>query len=50
MKLVLLGFAIVGIIGFVVYFVAAEIELVNGVSNPAGTSTPAILFRALLGV
>ena len=32
MKLVFLGFAVVGIIGFVIYFFAAEIELFEGLN------------------
>jgi hypothetical protein len=51
MKLVLLGFGIVGAIGFVIYFIASEIELLAGVSgaNAAG-ATPAILAHLLSGV
>ncbi|MDA4111059.1 MAG: protein translocase SEC61 complex subunit gamma [Thaumarchaeota archaeon] len=50
-KLVLLGFGIVGAIGFVIYFLASEIELLSGVSgaNAAG-ATPAILFHLLSSV
>jgi len=44
MKLVLLGFGIVGTIGFVIYFIASEIELIAGVSGAnASGATPAIL-------
>jgi protein translocase SEC61 complex gamma subunit len=48
MKLVLLGFAVVGVLGFVIYYFAAEIELVTGAasSSSAGTN-PAILFHFL---
>jgi protein translocase SEC61 complex gamma subunit len=52
LKLVLLGFGIVGAVGFMIYFVASMIELAVGVSpNPsgAGSSTPAILFGLLIG-
>lgn len=51
MKLVFLGFAVVGIIGFVIYFFAAEIELFEGVANanPSG-SNPVILFHFLKSV
>ena len=52
MKLVLLGFGIVGTIGFIIYFIASEIELIAGVSgaNAAGASTGAILAHILNGV
>ena len=51
MKLVLLGFGIAGAIGFIIYFVASMIELAVGVpnANPSGASTPAILFKLLIG-
>ena len=51
LKLVLIGFGIVGGIGFIIYFVAAELELVAGVANanPSG-ATPAIFFDWLKGV
>ena len=48
MKLVFLGFAIVGVIGFIIYFLAAEFELLAGVTNTS-TSTGAILFNLLKG-
>jgi preprotein translocase subunit Sss1 len=50
LNLVLLGFAIVGAIGFMIYFLASEIELVVGVANanPSGQTTPSILFGLLL--
>ncbi len=52
MKLVLLGFGIVGTIGFIIYFIASEIELIAGVSgaNAAGASTGAIFVHLLSGV
>ncbi|MDA4130472.1 MAG: protein translocase SEC61 complex subunit gamma [Thaumarchaeota archaeon] len=51
MKLVLLGFGIVGTIGFVIYFIASEIELIAGVSGAnASGATPAILFHFLSSV
>jgi protein translocase SEC61 complex gamma subunit len=52
MKLVFLGFAVVGVIGFVIYFFAAEIELFEGVANanPSGAANPAILFHVLKSV
>ena len=51
LKLVFLGFGVVGAIGFVIYFVAAMLMLVAGVSNanPTGQTTPAILFHLLIG-
>lgn len=41
-KLVFLGFGVVGAIGFIIYFVASMLMLFVGVSNPnpAGTTTP----------
>ncbi|MHB8567657.1 MAG: protein translocase SEC61 complex subunit gamma [Nitrososphaerales archaeon] len=41
-KLVFLGFGVVGAIGFIIYFVAAMLMLVAGVHNPnpSGTTTP----------
>ncbi len=41
-KLVFLGFGVVGIIGFIIYFVASMIMLAAGVSNPnpSGSTTP----------
>ena len=51
MKLVFLGFGIVGVIGFIIYFIASEIELIAGVANAnASGATPAILFHLLTGV
>ncbi|MGI0091698.1 MAG: SecE/sec61-gamma family protein translocase subunit [Nitrososphaerales archaeon] len=46
LKLVVLGFSLVGAIGFVVYFVASMLMLAVGVpnANPSGQTTPAILF------
>ena len=51
LKLVFLGFGVVGAIGFVIYFVAAIVMLVAGVSspNPTGQTTPTILARLLFG-
>ncbi len=51
LRLVLLGFAIVGAVGFIIYFVASMIELAAGVNNanPSGASTPAILFGLIFG-
>jgi protein translocase SEC61 complex gamma subunit len=46
MKLVLIGFGIVGAIGFIIYFIASEVELIAGVANTSTTST-AILFHLL---
>jgi len=43
MKLVLIGFGIVGAIGFIIYYLASVIELIAGVSNTS-TTTSAILF------
>ena len=50
MKLVLLGFAVAGSIGFIIYFVASMVELAVGVSNPnpSGSAVPSILFGLLL--
>jgi len=50
MKLVLIGFGIVGTIGFIIYFIASEIELVSGAVNTSSTTTTAILFHILSGV
>jgi len=50
LKLVLIGFGIVGGIGFIIYFVAAILELIAGVSNPNPSSGAAILFSMLHGV
>ena len=51
MKLVLLGFGIVGTIGFIIYFIASEIELIAGVSGAnASGATPSILAHLLSGV
>jgi preprotein translocase subunit Sss1 len=47
LRLVLLGFGIVGALGFIVYFVASMIELAAGVSNT--TDSGAILFGLILG-
>ena len=51
LKLVMLGFGVVGAIGFVIYFVAAMLMLVvsGRVVNPTGQTTPAILFGLLFG-
>jgi protein translocase SEC61 complex gamma subunit len=51
LKLVMLGFGVVGAIGFVIYFIAAMLVLVvsGHVVNPTGQTTPAILFGLLLG-
>ena len=51
LKLVMLGFGVVGAIGFVIYFVAAMLMLVAGVShpNPTGQTNPVILFRLMFG-
>jgi protein translocase SEC61 complex gamma subunit len=49
MKLVFLGFAIVGAIGFLIYFIATELELNAGLQGAATTtSTGAILFHLLV--
>ena len=48
MKLVLIGFGIVGAIGFVIYLTASVIELVTGAASTSTTST-AILFQLLRG-
>jgi len=51
MKLVFLGFGIVGVIGFIIYFIASEIELIAGVANAnASGATPAIFFHLLSGL
>jgi len=49
MKLVLIGFGIVGAIGFIIYFIASEIELVSGAVSTSST-TSAILLHLLSGV
>jgi preprotein translocase subunit Sss1 len=50
LRLVLIGFGIVGAIGFLVYFVASMIELAAGVGNTTNSgSVGAILFGVLLG-
>ncbi len=49
MKLVLIGFGIVGTIGFIIYFIASEVELIAGVASTSTTST-AILFHLLSSV
>lgn len=49
LKLVLIGFGIVGAIGFIIYFIASEIELVSGAVNTS-TTTTAILFHVLNSV
>jgi preprotein translocase subunit Sss1 len=51
LRLVVLGFGIVGALGFIIYFVASMIELAAGVSNanPSGATSPAILFGMLFG-
>ena len=45
MKLVLIGFGVVGTIGFFIYFVASLVMLIAGVTNanPSGSTVPAIL-------
>lgn len=48
MKLVLIGFGIVGAIGFVIYLTASVIELVTGAASTSTTSTGVILFQHLL--
>ena len=48
-KLVLIGFGIVGAIGFIIYYLASVIELISGVTNTSST-TSAILFHLLSGV
>lgn len=50
MKLVLIGFGIVGAIGFVIYLTASVIELVTGAANTSTTSSGVILFHLLGGV
>lgn len=47
LKLVLIGFGVVGTIGFIIYFVASMVMLIAGVpnANPSGSTVPAILFR-----
>ena len=47
LKLVLIGFGIVGALGFIVYFVASMIELAAGVGNT--TNSGAILYGVLFG-
>jgi preprotein translocase subunit Sss1 len=51
LRLVVLGFGIVGALGFIIYFVASMIELAAGVpnTNPSGATSPAILFGLLFG-
>jgi len=49
MKLVLIGFGIVGAIGFIIYYLASVIELIAGVASTSTTST-AILFHLLHSV
>ncbi|HVB11787.1 MAG TPA: preprotein translocase subunit SecE [Nitrososphaerales archaeon] len=51
LRLVLLGFALVGAIGFMIYFVASMIELAAGVPNTtnSGGTAPAILFGLMFG-
>jgi protein translocase SEC61 complex gamma subunit len=49
LKLVLMGFGIVGAIGFIIYYVASVIELVTGAVSTS-TTTSAILFHLLGGV
>ena len=49
LKLVLIGFGIVGAIGFIIYYLASVIELIAGVSNTTST-TSTILFHLLSGV
>lgn len=49
MKLVLIGFGIVGAIGFIIYYLASVIELISGATGTSTTST-AILFHLLGGV
>lgn len=49
MKLVLIGFGIVGAIGFIIYYLASVIELIAGVVSTTSTTT-AILFHLLSGV
>ena len=48
-KLVLIGFGIVGAIGFIIYYLASVIELISGVTSTSST-TSAILFHLLSGV
>lgn len=45
LKLVLIGFGVVGTIGFIIYFVASMVMLIAGVpnANPSGSTVPAIL-------
>jgi protein translocase SEC61 complex gamma subunit len=50
MKLVLIGFGIVGAIGFIIYYLASVIELIAGVANNTTTTSSAILFHLLSGV
>lgn len=50
LRLVLIGFGIVGAIGFMIYFIASMIELAAGVSNTTDSgATGAILFGLLFG-
>ncbi len=46
MKLVLIGFGIVGAIGFIIYYLASVIELIAGVASTR-SSTSAVLFHFL---
>jgi protein translocase SEC61 complex gamma subunit len=46
MKLVLIGFGIVGAIGFIIYYLASVIELIAGVASTS-TTTSAVLFHFL---
>jgi protein translocase SEC61 complex gamma subunit len=48
LKLVLIGFGIVGAIGFIIYYLASVIELISGVSNTSSTTTTAITFLSHL--
>ena len=47
LKLVLIGFGVVGTIGFIIYFVASMVMLIAGVPNPnpSGSTVPAILLH-----
>ncbi|MDG6905946.1 MAG: preprotein translocase subunit SecE [Nitrososphaerota archaeon] len=51
LKLVLIGFGIVGALGFLIYFVASMVMLAAGVSNanPSGATSPSILFGLIFG-
>jgi protein translocase SEC61 complex gamma subunit len=50
MKLVLIGFGVVGSIGFIIYYLASVIELIAGVASSTSTTTSAILMHILSGV